>query len=62
MKIKMPQLHQILEGIAFVMFVLGMAAIDSDMIFTPAALFLASLGFLYWAAREDGSLNRRRRK
>lgn len=62
MKIRMPQLHEILEGIAFIMFVLGMAAIEREMIFTPAALFLVGLGFLYWAAREDGSLNRRRRK
>lgn len=56
------QLHSILQGCAFCMFVLGAAAGDSDIFLIPAVLYLGGLVLLLWSAYENGSLAQWKRR
>ncbi|MED9903541.1 MAG: hypothetical protein UFG06_05090 [Lachnospiraceae bacterium] len=48
------QLHKILYGVGFTLWILGMAAADSEWLFTPGAMFIIGLAVLVWGAYEDG--------
>ncbi|MED9905246.1 MAG: hypothetical protein UFG06_13835 [Lachnospiraceae bacterium] len=55
------QLHKILYGVGFTLWILGMAAADSEWLFSPGAMFIIGLAVLVWGAYEDGLIRRRRK-
>lgn len=66
---RMPQLHEILEGTSFLLVLAGAAGItgtlerettDPQGIMLAAALLLAGLLSAIWAAHEDGRIRRKR--
>ena len=52
------QLHRVLYGIGFMLFLLGMASMDSELVYTPVAMFVIGLAILVWGTREDGYLRK----
>lgn len=52
------QLHDILAAAGFLIWLIGMAAMDSDLIFIPVSMVIVGMGLLVWSAYESGYLRK----